>query len=719
MSLMYKQFAQNSNKEMLELLEQMKSCFPNSEATKLFEQVKEIFLRDYAFIKYALDASTIVAVTDKAGTILYINDKFCEISSYSRDELIGSTHRLINSGFHSKNFFKDMWKTILSGEIWSGEVKNKKKDGSYYWVHSHIIPIINDFTDQVEGFITLRTDITKGKEAEEQLRKVLKNDFERTIKNLDNMVFKVKRDSNGELFIPLVEGKLSKLLDISEGRFDRKRMENFFGDELVDHVIDVGRAAFRGEKQSFTHHYNGIALYTTLSPIIEDGNIIEIIGNTNDITILELAQKEIQHLAYHNDLTNLPNRRKLSEDIQEKLDERNNQKYAILFVDIDRFKQINDTLGFQRGDKLILKLSKRLVQFVSGNGSVYHMSGDEFVIILESYGNMTSLALIVESILKAIEEPFLVDEHELIITCSIGVTTFPENAEDCIEKIVNRVDTALKHCKLNGKQGFIFYNNEMGKDAHGRLELEINLRKAIKNNELILHFQPKYIIESNQMNGMEALVRWNSPTYGFVSPDDFIPLAEETGLIVQLGEWVLYEACRQNQEWIQKGYPPMRIAVNVSTIEFLRPNYVEKLKKILAETELDPQYLELEITENSFMQNMEKGIEILNELRDLGIYISIDDFGTGYSSLGYLKRLPINILKIDRCFIQEIEDNENDAEIVKAIIQLGHTFHLKVIAEGVETDKVAKILHELNCDVAQGYYYSKPLPANLFEKLLQ
>lgn len=714
MTLQFTQFSQNANKEMLDLIEQIKEI---DQSRKLGGEISEIFLREYAFIKDAIDSSTIVAVTNRAGVITYVNDKFCEISQYRRDELVGSTHRLLNSGFHSPNFFKEMWTTILSGEIWCGEVKNIKKDGSFYWVHTNIIPIINNYTNRIEQFIALRTDITKGKEAEEELRKVIQNDFERTIRSLDNMVFKIKKDSYGDFIITLVEGKLSKLLDISEGLFDQKRIEDFFGAEMVDEVLRKCEAAFQGEKYSIKHHYNGIELYTTLSPIIENGTIIEIIGNSNDITLLELAQKEIHHLAYHDDLTDLPNRRMLTKDLQEKLSKISCGKFAVLFIDIDRFKQINDTLGFHRGDKLILKLSKILKQFITGLGTIYRSSGDEYVIILEKYENDSTLSLLVQEILRIVEEPILIDDHELMITCSIGITTFP-NDEDSAEKILNRVETALKHCKLNGRQGFVFYNEEMAQNTKERLNLEINLRKAIKNEELTLHFQPKYILNSNQMDGMEALVRWNSPIYGFVSPNDFIQIAEDTGLIVQLGEWVLYTACKQNKEWISKGHQPRRVAVNVSAIELLRPNYVDRVKRILKETGLDPTFLELEITENSVMRNLEKGIQILKELRSLGIFISIDDFGTGYSSFGYLKLLPINILKIDKCFIQEIDKSEIDANIVKSMIQLGHTFHLKVIAEGVETKRAAEILSDLNCDVVQGYYFSKPLPADMFENLL-
>ena len=714
MALPFTQFSQNANKEMLNLLRQLGD---NDQTSEIGEKIREIFLREYAFIKDALDSSTIVAVTNKAGIIAYVNDKFCEISQYSREELIGSTHRLLNSGYHSPNFFKEMWTTILSGEIWCGDVKNLKKDGSYYWVHTNIIPIINNVTNQIEQFIALRTDITKGKEAEEELRKVIQNDFERTIRSLDNMVFKIKKDRYGDFIITLVEGKLSKLLDISEGIFDQKRIEDFFGTEIANEALRKCEAAFRGEKHSIKHHYNGIELYTTLSPIIENGTIIEIIGNSNDITLLELAQKEIHHLAYHDDLTDLPNRRKLTKDLQEKLNHISNQKFAVLFVDIDRFKQINDTLGFNRGDKLILELSQRLKQFISGLGTIYRSSGDEYVIILEKYKNDSILSRQVQELLKIVEEPMLIDGYELMITCSVGVTTFP-NDEDSAEKILNRVETALKHCKLNGRQGFIFYNEEMAQNTKERLNLEINLRKAIINDELTLHYQPKYILNSNQMDGMEALVRWYSPVYGFVSPNEFIQIAEDTGLIVQLGEWVLYNACKQNKEWINNGYPPRRVAVNVSAIELLRPNYVDRVKRILKETKLDPQYLELEITENSVMRNLEKGIQILQELKSLGIFIAIDDFGTGYSSFGYLKQLPINILKIDKYFIQEIDKSEIDANIVKSMIQLGHTFHLKVIAEGVETKRAAEILRDLNCDIVQGYYFSKPIPADMFEKLL-
>lgn len=714
MTLQFTQFSQNANKEMLDLIDQL---IDYDQSSEIGEKIREIFLREYAFIKDAIDSSTIVAVTNKAGVITYANDKFCEISQYSREELIGSTHRILNSGYHSPNFFKEMWTTILSGKIWCGDVKNHKKDGSYYWVHTNIIPIMDNVTNQIEQFIALRTDITKGKEAEEELRKIIQNDFERTIRSLDNMVFKIKKDRYGDFIVTLVEGKLSKLLDISEGLFDQKRIKDFFGTEMAFEALRKCGAAFQGEKHSIKHHYNGIELYTTLAPIIENGTIIEIIGNTNDITLLELAQKEIHHLAYHDDLTDLPNRRMLTKDIQEKLTNISNKKFAVLFIDIDRFKQINDTLGFHRGDKLILELSKRLKQFIKGLGTVYRSGGDEYVIILEKYENDTSLSLQAQEVLKIVEEPILIDEQELLITCSVGVTTFPSD-EDSVEKILNRVETALKHCKLHGRQGFIFYNEEMAQNTKERLKLEINLRKAIKKDELTIHFQPKYNLKSNQMEGMEALVRWNSPVYGFVSPNDFIQIAEDTGLIVQLGEWVLYQACKQNKEWINKGYPPMRVAVNVSSIELLRANFVDRVKRILNEIKLDPKYLELEITENSVMRNLEKGIRILEELKSLGIFIAIDDFGTGYSSFGYLKQLPINVLKIDRCFIQEIDKSEIDANIVKSMIQLGHTFHLKVIAEGVETERAVEILSDLNCDIVQGYYFSKPIPADLFEKLL-
>lgn len=714
MALQFTQFSQNANKEMLDLLEQLSD---SNQSSEIGEKIRDIFLREYAFIKDAIDSSTIVAVTNKRGVITYVNDKFCEISQYSRKELIGSTHRLLNSGYHSPNFFKEMWTTILSGKIWCGDVRNHKKDGSYYWVHTNIIPIKNNVTKVIEQFIALRTDITKGKEAEEELRKVIQNDFERTIRSLDNMVFKIKKDGYGDFIITLVEGKLSKLLDISEGLFDQKRMEDFFGTELGEEAFGKCEAAFRGEKHSIKHHYNGIEVYTTLSPIIENGTIIEIIGNSNDITLLELAQKEIHHLAYHDDLTDLPNRRLLTKDLQEKLNNFSNKKFAVLLIDIDRFKQINDTLGFHRGDKLILELSTRLKQFLTGLGTVYRSSGDEYVIILEKYENDSTLSLLVREVLKIVEEPILIDEQELLITCSVGVTTFPCD-EDSVEKILNRVETALKHCKLNGRQGFIFYNEEMTQNTKERLNLEINLRKAIKNDELTLFYQPKYKLNSDEMDGMEALVRWNSPIYGFVSPNEFIPIAEDTGLIVQLGEWVLYKACKQNKEWINKGFPPRRVAVNVSSIELLRPNYIDRVKQILKETKLDPAYLELEITENSVMRNLGKGIQILKELKSLGIFIAIDDFGTGYSSFGYLKQLPINVLKIDKCFIQEIDKSEIDANIVKSMIQLGHTFHLKVIAEGVETKKSAEILSDLNCDIVQGYYFSKPIPAEMFEKLL-
>ncbi|MGD8189684.1 sensor domain-containing protein [Brevibacillus ginsengisoli] len=677
-------------------------------------------LQELSDLKWAMDLSTIVAITDVTGKILYANDKFCEVSKYSRDELVGRNHKILNSDYHDQEFFQNLWETIMRGEVWCDEIRNKAKDGSYYWVKTTVVPILDEDGKPYQ-FISLRTDITQGKIAEEKYRDSLKNDFHRTVDALHSLVYKMKKTKDGKKVYTLFEGKLVRQLELKTSDPYEKTALEVYGAELAEELEKVHDRAFSGECVTYTVKYNNGYYQTTLSPIIMNGKVQEIIGSSSDVTELINAENIIRHMAYHDPLTDLMNRYKFIEDLSQAIKhaERNQEKLAIMFLDLDRFKQINDSLGHSVGDNLLRHVSKCLedaiLQFKGC--SLYRVGGDEFIFLLRNLSEKSEAMNIAKLLLSVFHTASCVDEHEFFITGSIGISIYPESGQDG-ETLMKNADTAMYYAKNRGRNTFSLYTPEMNEKYNEHLQLEVDLRKAIKNEELFLVYQPKVDIRSGLMVGMEALVRWVHPTFGFISPAQFIPIAEETGLIVSLGEWVLHKACQQNKDWIDAGYPSLCVSVNVSALQIQRTNFVETVKRIIGITGINPALVELEITENSMMENTEECIGTLMKLKQIGISISIDDFGTGYSSLSYLKRFPINALKIDQSFVREIMSDADDAAIVKTVINLAHNMNLKVIAEGVESQEAFEYLKKQRCDQLQGYYISKPLPSSEFEQLL-
>lgn len=685
--------------------------------TKEFLQELQYLLKELNNLKFALDVSTIVAITDVSGQIIYVNDKFCEISKYSRDELIGRTHRVVNSGYHSKEFMKEVWDTILSKNIWKGIIQNKAKDGSFFWVSTVIVPILKE-DGEISSFISIRSDVTSEKQMEAQLRDAIKNDFKRTVKALTNVVFKLKKDEADNIYFTLFEGKLARRILKNKSYFDKTPFD-LFSPTIASFLMDKYTQAFHGNSVSYNHAINGVHLFTTLSPIKENGKVIEVIGSSNDITSLTKAERKLNHMAYHDSLTNLPNRRRFFEDYSNNLKEikGTSSKFAILFLDLDLFKRINDTLGHPVGDLLLCEVGRRLISIVHQNNKVYRLGGDEFLIFVPAFENMTEIMNIAKAITSRIQDPFYVNSHEFFITASIGISVYPDDGKKK-ELLMRNADIALNYCKSQGKRNFYFFNKSMNATYNEKLLLESDLINALDRNELQLVYQPKVEIMSEKIIGFEALARWNHPKFGFISPTKFIPIAEETGVILRLGEWVLYQACRQTKEWLDKGIDAKPVAVNISAIEFQRPNFFEKVKSILDKTGLEPNYLELELTENSMFYQTDKNDETLKSLKKLGVSISLDDFGKGYSSFGYLKKLPIDKLKIDQSFVRTLFNDESNSSIVRALIQLSKTFGLKVIAEGVETKDTFEFLRNELCDECQGFYFSKPLSVDKLEKLL-
>lgn len=557
-------------------------------------QELEDTLKDLLDLKYTLDQAAIVSIADSRGRIIYVNDLFCEISQYNLEELIGKDHRLLNSGYHPKEYFKEMWKQIGSGHTWEGEVRNRKKDGSIYWVQATIVPFMNEQGRPLK-YISIRKEITKQKQLEE----------------------------------------------------------------------------------------------------------------------------EIFHLAYHDPLTNLPNRRMFMNQLRSEIIERNNSKskLSILFIDLDNFKLINDKWGHDAGDLVIKDAAYKIKEAIRPTDMVARLGGDEFIVLLKDVVDEKDISKYVKQILANFQTPMSTSSQEYSLTCSIGIATYPENG-DSAEQLITNADNALYHVKGRGKNDFSFFNNKMKIQSLESSLLENALRSAIKNEQFYLEYQPKQNIATKELFGMEALVRWNHPELGIIPPGKFIPLAEETGLIIPLGKWILRESCKQTMLWQKQGFPNLIISVNVSVRQLEDSNFIDSVLEILKETELDPRCLELEVTESIFA-DVKNAASILQELRSMGIKISVDDFGTGYSSLSYIKHLPIDILKVDGSFIRDIHSNDESKAIVNAIITLANAIGLNVIAEGIELEEHVEELKTGGCLLGQGFYFSKPMKSEAFGEYLK
>ena len=446
---------------------------------------------------------------------------------------------------------------------------------------------------------------------------------------------------------------------------------------------------------------------------------------------LRESRRQIRHLAYYDSLTNLPNRRLFGDRLNHSLEiaRRENHLVALLFIDLDNFKRINDTFGHTVGDNLLQAVARRLLHAlrksdtVSRNTEGYHLSlsrlgGDEFTVLLEHLKRVEDVAKVARRITETLSAPFLFGKEEVVITPSIGIAVYPHDGKDN-EELIKNADTAMYCAKDEGRNNYQFYTASMNASSFERLSLENNLRKALDREELQVYYQPKIDLARHKVSGMEALMRWNHPDLGMISPDEFIPLAEQTGLIVGMGEWVIRTVCRQMQEWVSAGQTGLKVAVNLSARQFRQDNLVDVISDVIRETSLDPQRLELELTESVIIDDLEASRGTLAELKAMGIRISLDDFGTGYSSLRLLKELPIDSLKIDQSFIRDITSDVDDAAIVSTLISLAHNLKLRVIAEGVETGKQLEYLRVKKCDEAQGYLIARPMTADAFENWIQ
>ena len=456
--------------------------------------------------------------------------------------------------------------------------------------------------------------------------------------------------------------------------------------------------------------------------------ILEVFRNVTENldadTLLREHQDRLYHLLHHDALTNLPNRLLLQDRLSRMLlkARRNNNYVAVLFLNLDRFKKINESLGHDVGDKLLQAVAKRLENCVRKSDTVARLAGDEFTILLDDLTDAQHAAIVARKIIHALSKPVMIRKYELYATGCIGISLYPGDGL-AVDDLLRCAETALNRAKKSGETTYHYYTPDMNARSVEFLLLESGMRKALEHEEFVIYYQPLMNLADNRLIGMEALLRWRHPEKGMIPPGDFIPLAEETGLIEPIGDWVLKTACAKNKEWQDAGYPPIKVSINMSARQFSRKNLAETIGAILKNTGLLPQYLNIEITESVIMQDVNSTIAKLQELHDMGVCLSIDDFGTGYSSLSYLRLFPIDILKIDRSFVFNLTSESNDAAIANSIIQLAHSMNLKVVAEGVETQEQLEILRHQGCDFVQGFLFSRPLSAEdfipFFDQLLK
>jgi diguanylate cyclase (GGDEF)-like protein/PAS domain S-box-containing protein len=533
----------------------------------------------------------------------------------------------------------------------------------------------------------------------------------------------VGRNLDGRVFI--WNAAAERLLGWTAAEAIGKNLRKMFPPEELEQIAANRKKVYQGgmithESVRISKDGRRIDVSLSTSPIKDNlGNIIGSATIFRDLTERKRTEEHIRHIASYDELTGLPNRRMFHEHLSHALvqAQRNSKPLVVMFIDLDRFKNVNDTLGHAAGDLVLTDVAKRLRGCLRDSDHVGRLGGDEFVVLIEELPQLANANRVAMKILETVAKPFVVSGREFHLGASIGISTFPEDGRD-LPNLLKNADIAMYRAKEQGKNNYQYYSAQMNIRALERLEMESDLRRALERNEFLLHYQPKINIASEKITSMEVLVRWKHPTKGLIQPAEFIQLAEETGLIVPLGHWVLKTACAQNRSWQLQGLPPLRLAVNLSARQFSHAGILQDIANVLTETGLDPATLELEITESMVMKDPDHAVALLNKIKAMGIHLSIDDFGTGYSSLSQLKRFPIDSLKIDRSFIHDLPGGADDSAITKAILAMAHSLKLNVIAEGVETTEQLHFLRSNDCDELQGYYFSKPVPEDEFARLV-
>ena len=640
--------------------------------------------------------------------IVSVNRRCEELFGYGHGAMTGSSTAIVfPSRYDYEEAGERQYPALAAGGDFSEERHYRRQDGSLFW--ALVSGCALDPLRPGEGSIWVYADITARKEAEEKLRlsaTVLEHIADAVmVVDIEGVIVAVN-----PAFTQITGYTEAEAVGQHSSLTRSERHDELFYQTMWDELIASG--FWRGEIWRRRKNGEIYLEWLTISAVRDTRALTtHYVGVCSDITVIKQAQEKLDHLAHHDPLTALPNRLLFHDRLQHALQRaaREGEQLAILFIDLDRFKNVNDTLGHHIGDELLQQVAAQLSARLRDGDTLARLGGDEFIVLLEKVDGQYGATQVAEKLVSMFEQPFLVAGHELFVTCSVGVSLFPDDAQD-LNMLIRNADVAMYQAKARGRNGYRFYAPSMTGEGIERLRLETYLRRSIEKHEIFLNYQPQVEIDTGRLVGVEALVRWNHPELGLIPPVRFIPLAEDSGFINQLGKWVLEEACRQMMRWQEQGLRVPKIAVNLSVKQFERGSMAGMVADILRETGLEPQRLQLEVTESVIM-NTGDALGYINDLHAIGVGLAIDDFGTGYSSLAYLKQLPVQTLKIDRSFIKDISTDANDEAIAIAIIQLGKSMHLSVIAEGVETQEQAAFLLRHGCKLAQGYFYSKPVLA--------
>lgn len=648
------------------------------------------------------------------GKYSYVNNYFCELVGYDKEDFY-SGGMMLEQLVHSEDL--PLVKESIARRQENMEtsspyrVRAVKKDGSIIHVEIHASKTkINDNFASVGTVV----DVTEEVSAQMKLREN-KEHFKSLFYHNPDSIFSFGIDGRFIDANPSCEEmsgySVSELLEMS------------FTPLILSEDLPIALKNFELALKGFTNNYDItitkndgrlIRLNITNFPMKVDGQIIGAYGIAKDITKKTEIEKKLEELAFYDPLTNLPNRKLFDDRLQQVvgLSKEKDSCPAVLFVDLDRFKFINDSLGHQLGDEFLKIVSERIKSSLRKTDTVGRFAGDEFSILLPNTTQYEAISL-AERLNQVIIEPYNIMGHSISISASIGIAIYDKSKGQSANDLVRNADTAMYHTKKHGKNNFTVYSEELDTRTTYKLSIENDLKTAISKQEFSLYYQPINDLKTNNLTAMEALIRWNHPIHGIIPPDHFISISEESGQIVSIGKWVLQEACRQNKKWQDAGNRPFKIAVNISTIQLKHQNFVNTVKEILAETELEAKWLELEVTESILMENNDllKGVLII--LKEIGVSISIDDFGTGYTSLSYLRQFSFDKVKIDRSFIKDISHDLNGKAITSTIISLAHKLKMGVIAEGIEDEIQLEFLKGESCDEGQGFYYSRPLPVDM------
>jgi diguanylate cyclase (GGDEF)-like protein/PAS domain S-box-containing protein len=693
-----------------------------SEISRDLSEIKESEAKYRGLLEAAPDAMVVV---NQAGEIVLLNVQAEKQFGYSRDELVGQkVTNIIPEGF-AERLIADGTRSAaeaLEQQIGTGiELYGRRKDGSDFPIEIMLSPL-----ESAEGILVTAAirDISVRKAAEKHLAQ-MEGRYRGLLEAAPDAMVVVNQ--GGE--IVLLNVRAEKEFGYSRDELIGQRVKNIIPEGFAERLIaDALRSAEDAQAQEIG---SGIELTgrrkdgsefpieIMLSPL-ESAEGILVTAAIRDITTRKKAEAQMIHSSEHDFLTDLPNRMLLNDRVSQAIGFawRHGEKVAVLFLDLDGFKYVNDSLGHRTGDKLLQSVARRLVACVRGTDTVSRQGGDEFVVVLSEEEHSEDAAITARRMLQAVAEAHSIDQHDLHVTSSIGISVYPDDGLDT-ETLIKNADTALYQAKENGRQRYQFFEPAMNVRAVERQSIEESLRCAVERQEFTLLYQPKINLRTGEISGAEALIRWTHPIRGRVPPAEFIPIAEDCGLILPIGKWILREACRQARAWVDAGLPLGTMAVNISAMQLRDENFLDGVFAILKDTGLDPRSLELELTEGVLMKHSESTASILKTLRAKGVQVAVDDFGTGYSSLSYLRKFPIDALKIDRSFVRQIITVPDETIIVAAVIGLGRSLKLRVVAEGVETHEQLAFLQAHQCDEAQGYYFSRPVLPRQFAKLLE